>query len=334
MVRAPKALEDLRRKLQTIETTEPRSMRLEVLRALQTFTHATSAMYVNYDIRDGAAHYAAPAFTAADLEHACAHFEGRPAMDGYERHLAPPLPERSRFVGQDYFRRVDPSNMIAALPEGSALRHSFYEVLGVRDEARALFFDGRRYVGRISLHHHRDDTVSPLAARLNRVTLEIGAVLREADRLEHQELSSAPRFVVRPNGAVEFASAGGEAWLTKERWRRLIQVVAEADRAPTFAPLTVIDGARASIVRMHGATTVYLISLAAPDHPQLPADRILTPRQQQIAEYAIAGATAREIAAALDLSFETVREHFKDIYRRLEVSSRTELVNALRAQRT
>lgn len=55
----------------------------------------------------------------------------------------------------------------------------------------------------------------------------------------------------------------------------------------------------------------------------------LTPSQRQVAEYAVAGATAQEIARSMASSVETTRGHLKDIYRRLGVASRVELVSAL-----
>jgi DNA-binding CsgD family transcriptional regulator len=55
----------------------------------------------------------------------------------------------------------------------------------------------------------------------------------------------------------------------------------------------------------------------------------LSPRQREIAEYAAAGATAREIATTLEISQHTVRQHLKEVYRTLGVSSRLELVRVI-----
>ncbi len=49
-----------------------------------------------------------------------------------------------------------------------------------------------------------------------------------------------------------------------------------------------------------------------------------------MAEYAIVGATCREIATQLGIREATVREYMKAIYRRLGVASRVELANLLR----
>ena len=56
----------------------------------------------------------------------------------------------------------------------------------------------------------------------------------------------------------------------------------------------------------------------------------LTRRQRQVLELLSEGRTTREIAAALDLSTETVRTHLKQIYRQLGVHSREEATAAVR----
>lgn len=57
----------------------------------------------------------------------------------------------------------------------------------------------------------------------------------------------------------------------------------------------------------------------------------LSPRQQQIAQLATDGATSVEIAQILNISVHTVRQHIKEVYRRLEVGNRAELVQILAA---
>lgn len=56
-----------------------------------------------------------------------------------------------------------------------------------------------------------------------------------------------------------------------------------------------------------------------------PALSLLSPRLQQVAEFAAAGATATQIAQTLGLSHHTVRGYLKEVYRTLGVSSRVEL---------
>jgi DNA-binding CsgD family transcriptional regulator len=57
----------------------------------------------------------------------------------------------------------------------------------------------------------------------------------------------------------------------------------------------------------------------------------LSPRQQEIAHLATDGATSVEIAQILNISVHTVRQHIKEVYRRLEVGNRAELAQVLMA---
>ncbi len=55
----------------------------------------------------------------------------------------------------------------------------------------------------------------------------------------------------------------------------------------------------------------------------------LTPQELQIALRLAAGSTTREAAAALFLSPKTIEYHLRNIYRKLEIGSRTELTSAM-----
>jgi len=56
----------------------------------------------------------------------------------------------------------------------------------------------------------------------------------------------------------------------------------------------------------------------------------LTGRQQQVCDLLLAGFSAREIAAEIQISYNTARAHIREIYSRLNVSSRVGLWNASR----
>jgi DNA-binding CsgD family transcriptional regulator len=52
----------------------------------------------------------------------------------------------------------------------------------------------------------------------------------------------------------------------------------------------------------------------------------ITRRELEIVDCLVEGATARDVADQLDLSFHTVRTHIKNIYDKLGVINRVELV--------
>ena len=63
-------------------------------------------------------------------------------------------------------------------------------------------------------------------------------------------------------------------------------------------------------------------------------DGALTPQERRVAAAVRRGASNRDIAADLFLSPKTVEFHLRQIYRKLDVRSRTQLVAALAAERT
>lgn len=52
----------------------------------------------------------------------------------------------------------------------------------------------------------------------------------------------------------------------------------------------------------------------------------VTAREHELIEHLVLGATARELATQFDVSFHTVRTHIRNIYRKLGVSNRLELL--------
>ena len=57
----------------------------------------------------------------------------------------------------------------------------------------------------------------------------------------------------------------------------------------------------------------------------------LTRREFDVVEQLLRGATAVEVASMLGLSFHTVRTHIRNVYEKLGVANRVELVNRLKS---
>ncbi|MDX1941809.1 MAG: response regulator transcription factor [Saprospiraceae bacterium] len=67
----------------------------------------------------------------------------------------------------------------------------------------------------------------------------------------------------------------------------------------------------------------------SPRKAQDDAGDTLTPRQEQIAKGLIQGLSYKMIADRFDISVETVRDHIKKIYKKLQINSRMELINKI-----
>jgi DNA-binding CsgD family transcriptional regulator len=66
-------------------------------------------------------------------------------------------------------------------------------------------------------------------------------------------------------------------------------------------------------------------------HRELTGQPILTPRQWEILRRVSTGATNGQVARALGVSQSTVRKHLENVFMRLQVASRTEAVDHVRA---
>lgn len=80
---------------------------------------------------------------------------------------------------------------------------------------------------------------------------------------------------------------------------------------------------------LEGPTPMWIVKLEAAAPVLLAPDAELTPTQREVAAQAAAGATVDEIADSLNTANNTVRSHIKEVYRRLDVANRVELLRAL-----
>lgn len=68
-----------------------------------------------------------------------------------------------------------------------------------------------------------------------------------------------------------------------------------------------------------------------PSHPQNGDRKVLTPRQLQLLRLVANDLTNKEIAANLNLSEFTVKNHIRRVMRQMEAASRYDAVNLVRA---
>ena len=104
--------------------------------------------------------------------------------------------------------------------------------------------------------------------------------------------------------------AGASAYVTKQTpFARIAEVITTVHRGGSY-----MSPAVARMVMEHFA-------------PNQKAEAVLTPRQSQIADWLSQGLSYKMIADQLMISDETVRDHVKKIYKKLQIHSRGELIS-------
>ena len=69
-----------------------------------------------------------------------------------------------------------------------------------------------------------------------------------------------------------------------------------------------------------------VLSFFNPSQKERPVDGLLTKREQEILSYIVSGITNERIASELFISTQTVRNHIKNIYEKLQVHSKAQVV--------
>ena len=132
-------------------------------------------------------------------------------------------------------------------------------------------------------------------------------------------LSSSPAKLEHAKARTELGAAlrrAGQRAQAREHLRRAVELAS-------------ICGAAALAVR---AETELLATGARPRRVALSGVESLTPSERRVAEMAAQGPTNREIAQALFVTQRTVEVHLTSIYRKLDISSRSQLAAALDSQ--
>lgn len=323
----------LQQQLATLYSNDPRAMRTQLLETLLAAVPAEGAAFVSAArSADGALHCTFPVNLGPDaalVDHMGYHCSVAVVDDApWLPHLAPPgtLNHFVRFTSGVDSHGIDIGRL--------KVYEVVFAALEVNAHLRAVFLDGPAFLGYVALMRRgRDAHFTAAEQRLLENSFKsIGAVLGAARALQRLDLDRDAVAVLRPDGGLEYASTAMARWLDDRPLRRaaVTAYVRQCDVNPQ-APSLVVEGVELRTVRLDGPAVRYLVSgeLARPVH--YPAASTLTARQRQLAEYAAAGATMREVSAAMDITEHTAKSHLKQIYMRLGVSSRVELVEALRA---
>ena len=211
----------------------------------------------------------------------------------------------------------------------------FYELLwrpaGIGDQLRMYAYQGSRFLGalittrgRKTEHFTRRDEA--------RVRPLIPALVSALLSAEHRDGAAPGDLVVRPNGTVEFASEEASAWLMRPGFKEALKAAVKSlERGQPCPPCHTLRDANASWSRLHGeGAHRYLFHVTPAPSVMLSCTAILSPTQRKVAKALAAGGAIAEVALDLGVSAETVRTHTKEIYRRLNVSSRMELATLIR----
>jgi DNA-binding CsgD family transcriptional regulator len=240
--------------------------------------------------------------------------------------------------------------------------------LALEDEMRAVFVTNAACWGTLCLHREKNtpEFTTAEAAFLAHLTPHIAEGLRKAHLLAHVSTTTAPDgpgvLVLSEDYAVVTTNAAAAYWLEE---------LAKAERGDKQAPalphavLAVVNRLHMVERGMAGTSTttpklrlhtpsgrwlmLYASRLSGPDdHGQIailfeaaqPVEIAplilqayqLTKREGEVTQLILRGRSTREIAATLHISFNTVQDHLKVIFEKVNVNSRGELAAHIFAQ--
>jgi DNA-binding NarL/FixJ family response regulator len=177
--------------------------------------------------------------------------------------------------------------------------------------------EGQGYFGAAVLH------------RLRRRTDAYVRALDIAHRLEARAAETRGLLLFSAEGEVTFGCASGRRWRSD---RRLLDRIREAVRSEGRITSFSAGKAIVHITRIDddGGDRAFCVEIVPATEWTLPELAVFSLQKRRVAELAALGATASEIARSLELSTSTVRTHLKQIYEKLGISSRTELVERVR----
>lgn len=316
-------LSSARRALRTVPG-DPLDARRRLAASLRQLADADlSCSYQILADRDGWRLWMPPAISgsAAVARAWISQGSGKPFTPAFDPEL-PPAGQVGRF------------RSLVAQYRHTSIYRDFYRPFGFEQQLRSLFYDGSRFLGWVGVLRSADRPRFSRAVRaaLDALAPDIQRFLQAIDGQERAAIAGVTpaHLVLSSTGELLHATEGLQPWLDRRRRRDLSAYVTAFDAGRVSAP-GVIDGVDVSCVRLVGDATVYLLTLDAAPRATRSALASLSPRRRRIAGAAAEGATCREIAESLAISPHTVRQHLKEIYRQLQVTSRVELAQRLDA---
>lgn len=318
--------EQLAERLSTIHHDDPEAIRRELNETLLEYVHTDLALFLQC-VKDSEGDYrfTAPVVLGDDLVEEIVPFCEGPALD------CPWIPENidpdeidrficvHRFYSEEFLQNL---NVIQKV----------MNPLDITGQLRCVFYDGPELMGYLCMMRRGEEASFRDGERelVRNATSEIKSLISMANSLESEMTDDELFAVVKPDGAVEFASDAFGEWTNETKSSYVRRRVVDADRGVDRLGIEIRGGKEIRMTRLDGTGGVrYLVSVDRPELAKIRPEYWLTDRQSEIAEYAAAGATNREIGDALDISPQTVKVHIRNIYDRLGIGSRVELASMI-----
>lgn len=216
---------------------------------------------------------------------------------------------------------------------GSSVYEELLKPLDIHSASRIMVYGGGEFTGWLGCFRRGDQPRADedFRRRLEPMTKPVCAALSALDGLHRRRLSDIEGAAIfTPSGKLDFASPVIAEFLDDEKRRRMAKIVRDVDGGDVEECVQLVGGVEVRVTRLKGGGTFrYLAQFVAPEVPVLDPMAELTPAQREVAEYAAAGATNAEIGEATGRSPQTVKVHMRNIYDRLGIGSRVELVRKL-----
>ncbi len=322
-------IEKLSARIQEIDSVHPSRIRQQLLETLRDFVPSDAGLFVKCIQVGDDSRYFTCAVCVGDSDirdELLGSIAERPAFP------TPWLPPNLDPDEINTFIRVRERYESLPLRDFRKAREIF-DKLGIRDQLRAVFVDDNRLLGWLGLLRRDPDyPFSRMCQRsLDDLVPLIKSKLVEAEELENSAVAERQCAVFGPDGGILFRSPSLKHWLTDERRARLQGRIRDFHECKQDHRVDVFDGATVDLLRMlsRDDEVCYLASIDPPRLLTIDPSYWLTNRQLEVARYVMSGATSPEIAAELHVSVETVKSHIKNIFERLDISSRAELAAIL-----
>ena len=315
----------------TLDAATLAEERSQLIHQLGVAAGADFSLFIDLPERDGVITYGEIIAADVSSEHdLITNSQGTPVLNTLLRSVRYPTEgDRTRFLSLNHRARRDGAS---SWLDHQSLRAFWAARGGIGDELRTLVFKGHRCIGFLGLYRWEGNPFSE--AEVHKINTLVGGAHAALTTIQSRMEELRPdelQLLISPTGEITHASPEARPWLTSARRDRLRYIIRQLDahrEDPVW--IHVIDAMEIRVTRLLGdGSSIYVVHLVPRVPPRHRPDAALTPAQRRVADYAAAGATAEEIARALDISFHTVKTHLRNIYERLGVANRVELAEAL-----